>query len=67
MLKTYIKVRETIVGALRNDEGASLAEYALIIAIVLIGAGVVLATLTGAVNNALNDGTSCLNAGIACS
>lgn len=67
MLKTYIKVRETFVSALRNEEGASLAEYALIIAIVLIGAGAVLALLTNAVADALNEGTSCLEAGVTCS
>jgi len=59
MLKSLkkIKVRG---GIARNEEGASLAEYALLIALVLIGAGVALTTLTGAVSNAIDDGTDCL-------
>ena len=66
MLKTYIKVRETFVRVMRNDEGASLAEYALIIAVVLIGAAAALVALTQAVSGSISNGTSCLTAGAAC-
>ena len=66
MLKTYIKVRETFVRAVRSEDGASLAEYALIIAIVLIGAAAALAALTNQVSGSVSSGTSCLAAGTAC-
>lgn len=60
MLKSYIKVREAIVALGKNEDGASLAEYALLIALVLIGAAAALGILTGAVSNALNTGSDCL-------
>ena len=66
MLKTYIKARETFVRVLRNDEGASLAEYALIIAVVLIGAAAALVALTNQVSDTIDNGTSCLKAGVGC-
>ena len=61
MLKTYIKVRESFVRFKRSEDGASLAEYALIIALVLIGVGAALGALTTAVNGALGAGTGALN------
>lgn len=60
MLKSYIKARETVIAFVRSEEGASLAEYALLIALVLIGAAAALGALTGAVGTALGKGTSCL-------
>ena len=67
MLKTYIKVRESLVSFARSEDGASLAEYALIIALVLIGAGVALNTLTDAVSTAMSEGESCLENATTCS
>lgn len=67
MLKTYIKAREAVLRVARNEEGASLAEYALLIAIVLIGVGLALANLTEAVSTAIGSGESCLEASSACS
>lgn len=61
MLKTYIAAREAVINVVRNEEGASLAEYALLIALVLIGVGVALSALTTAVNGALSEGINCLN------
>ena len=66
MLKTYIKAREAFVRVVRNEEGASLAEYALIIAVVLIGAAAALVALTNSVSTAISEGTSCLDAGAGC-
>lgn len=65
MLKSFIKVREAVLGVFNNEDGASLAEYALIIALVLIGAGAALTLLTGAVSGALSTGTECLNGTLA--
>lgn len=61
MLKSYIAAREAIVSFVRSEDGASLAEYALLIALVLIGASLALGLLTQAVTGALSKGTSCLN------
>jgi pilus assembly protein Flp/PilA len=46
---------------LRDDSGASAAEYALILAI--IGAAIALASITlgGAISNAMNDASNCIN------
>ena len=53
-MKTFIKM-------LRDDSGASAAEYALILA--HIGAAVAIAavTLGGAIGNALDDASNCIN------
>jgi pilus assembly protein Flp/PilA len=46
---------------LRDESGASAAEYALILAI--IGAAIALASITlgGAISNAMNDASNCIN------
>lgn len=53
MFKNCIKVR----GFFKNEKGASLAEYALIIALILVGAGAALTALTTAVSDAITAGT----------
>jgi Flp pilus assembly pilin Flp len=58
MTNLYLKGRRMILRAWNNEEGASLAEYALLIALVLVGAAVAITNLTGAVNGALADGTA---------
>lgn len=58
MLKLYIKGRSMIARAWNNEDGASLAEYALLIALVLIGAAAVLIALTTAIGTAITDGTT---------
>jgi Flp pilus assembly pilin Flp len=60
MTNLYLKGRQMILRAIRNEEGASLAEYALLIALVLVGAAGAITALTGAVNGALADGTAAL-------
>ena len=50
-----------LINMLRNKRGASAAEYALILAI--IGAAIAIAAiaLSGAISNAMNDATTCIN------
>ena len=50
-----------LINMLRNKRGASAAEYALILAI--IGAAIAIAAiaLSGAIANAMNDATTCIN------
>lgn len=61
MLKLYVGVRDLFHRVREDVSGASLAEYALLIALVLIGASAAVIALTGAVNLALTDGTAELN------
>ena len=60
MINYYVKAREAVLRAWKDESGASLAEYALLIALVLIGAGVALGALVAAVNTALGSGTTAL-------
>ena len=52
---------KTFINMLRDKRGASAAEYALILAI--IGAAIAFAAiaLSGAIANAMNDSTTCIN------
>ena len=52
---------KTLINLLRDDSGASAAEYALILAI--IGAVIAIAALTlaGAIGNAMNNTAACIN------
>jgi len=61
MLKLYVGARDLIYRVRNDESGASLAEYALLIALVLIGASAAVIALTTAVNGALGDGTTELN------
>jgi pilus assembly protein Flp/PilA len=58
-MKTFIKM-------LRDDRGASAAEYALILAI--IGAAIALAALalSGAIANEMNDAAQCITTTSTC-
>jgi Flp pilus assembly pilin Flp len=58
MINLYLKGRQMILRAYRNEEGASLAEYALLIALVLVGTSAAVVALTGAVNGAIAQGTN---------
>ena len=58
---------KNLLNMLRNKRGASAAEYALILAI--IGAAIAIAAiaLSGAISNAMNDATTCINTnGVTC-
>ena len=57
---------KTFINMLRDDRGASAAEYALILAI--IGAVIAIAaiTLAGAIGNAMNTTASCIETSTAC-
>ena len=50
----------TFINMLRDESGASAAEYALILAIV--GAGIALASVTlgGAISNSMNEAATCI-------
>jgi len=63
VLRTYLRLRNTIVSALGEERGAALAEYGLLvalIAVVCIGAVTVLGT---GVQGALNDAAGGLGGG----
>lgn len=47
----------------RDESGASAAEYALILAIVGTGIAVAAGTLGTAISGALNDAATCINTG----
>ena len=56
-----------LIKMIRNTRGASAAEYALILAI--IGAAIAIAAigLSGAIANAMNQATTCINSdGVTC-
>lgn len=53
-MKTFIKM-------LRDDSGASAAEYALILAIIGAAVAIAAVTLGGAIGNALDTASNCIN------
>ena len=52
---------KTFVNMLKDESGASAAEYALILAIVGTGIAVAALLLGGAISNSMNDATTCIN------
>ncbi|HMS20824.1 Flp family type IVb pilin [uncultured Sphingorhabdus sp.] len=54
-------MRKFVTSFLRDDSGASAAEYALILAIVGAGIAVAAIALGGAIGGALNDATTCIS------
>ena len=56
---------QTLVGFLKDESGASAAEYALILAIIGAGVGVAVFTLGGAITTKVTKATNCLNATVA--
>lgn len=61
MLKLYVMGREKIRDLLTDEDGASLAEYALLIALVLVGVVVAVQALTTAESGAINAGSAILD------
>lgn len=57
-MKTFIKM-------LKDEAGASAAEYALILAIVGVGIAVAAATLGGAISGAMDDASCAIGNGTA--
>ena len=55
-MKTFIKM-------LKDDSGASAAEYALILAIVGAGIAVASYNLGGSISNAMDDAGACIESG----
>jgi pilus assembly protein Flp/PilA len=53
----------TFVRMLKDQSGASAAEYALILAIVGAAIAIAAVTLGGAVSSAMNNASKCINAG----
>ena len=54
---------KTIILMLRDQSGASAAEYALILAIVGGAIAIAAVTLGGSISNALGKASNCINAG----
>jgi pilus assembly protein Flp/PilA len=52
---------KTFINMLRDDSGASAAEYALILAIIGAGIAVAAYNLGGSIKNAMSDAGSCIN------
>ena len=50
----------------RDESGASAAEYALLLAIVSAGMAVSAGTLGAAIADAINDASTCIDAGFNC-
>jgi pilus assembly protein Flp/PilA len=59
----------TFIKMLRDQSGASAAEYALILAIVGSGIAIAALVLGGAIGNAMNSASNCINLAttVACS
>ena len=54
---------KNFISMLRDDRGASAAEYALILAIVGGAIAIAAVTLGGSISNALGKASNCINAG----
>jgi len=54
---------KTFINMLRDEAGASAAEYALILAIVGATIAVAAVTLGGSISNAMSRASNCINAG----
>ena len=52
---------KTFINMVRDDSGASAAEYALILAIVGTGIAFAAFSLGGAIANSMNSATACIN------
>lgn len=52
---------KTLIKMLRDDSGASAAEYALILAIIGTGIAVASIALGGAISGAMDDASDCVN------
>jgi pilus assembly protein Flp/PilA len=51
----------TLIKMLKDDSGASAAEYALILAIIGTGIAIAAIVLGGAISEAMNDAADCVN------
>ena len=51
----------TLIKMLKDESGASAAEYALILAIVGTGIAIAALILGGAIGNAMNSASNCIN------
>ncbi|MBP6379672.1 MAG: Flp family type IVb pilin [Sphingorhabdus sp.] len=61
-------MRNFVTSFLRDDSGASAAEYALILAIIGAGIAVAAIALGGAISGALDDAKTCISTnGVTCS
>jgi pilus assembly protein Flp/PilA len=56
---------KSMLSLIKDESGASAAEYALILAIVGAGIAVAVFTLGGAIGNAMNNATNCIKNGSA--
>ena len=54
-------MRNFVTSFLRDDSGASAAEYALILAIVGVGIAAAATLLGGAIDDAIDEATSCIS------
>jgi len=60
------KLNRFVVSFLREEDGASAAEYALLLAIISTGMAVAAGTLGEAIASAMNNGADCINDGLDC-
>ena len=60
MLKLFVKGQDMLSRLMKDEKGASLAEYALLIALVLVGVVGAVNALTAAETTAINSGTALL-------
>jgi Flp pilus assembly pilin Flp len=58
MVSLFVKGRAAILRAWNNEEGASLAEYALLIALILVGVGVAVTLLRDNISAAITAGAT---------
>jgi pilus assembly protein Flp/PilA len=54
-------IMSAFINMIRDDSGASAAEYALILAIVGSGIAIAALVLGGAIGNAMNSASNCIN------
>lgn len=52
---------KTFINLLKDESGASAAEYALILAIVGTGIAIAAVVLGGTISNAMNQASNCIN------
>jgi pilus assembly protein Flp/PilA len=57
VLKLFVAIQNTLAAG-RDEEGQTMAEYGVVLAVITIGIVVALTALSGGINNALSNVTS---------
>ena len=58
MLELYTKLQTRLAQVVRRQEGQTMAEYAIVLAVISIGIVVALTTLSGSISSALSKVTA---------